>query len=191
MHFCGDNVLYHIFFGDMFIGLCKSLNLVGSAVCIDEKLLPFRERCGFRQFMPKKPSKYGIKIWIMCDCARKYMMNAKVYLGKENNEVARGLASNVVCTLVQPISGQDRGGRNVTTDNFFTSVDLTNQLKNKKLTLVGTMEQNKREIPQEFKPASQRDENPSIIGFTKDLTVVSYVPKKNKPVSSYHHSIII
>jgi len=76
------------------------------------------------------------------------MVNAKVYLGKENNEVAHGLASDVVCTLVQSISGQDRGERNVTTDNFFTSVDLANQLKNKKFTLVGTMKQNKREIPQ-------------------------------------------
>jgi len=81
------------------------------------------------------------------------MMNAKVYLGKENNEVVRGLTSDVVCTLVQPISGQDKVGRNVTTDNFFTSVDLANQLKNKKLTFVGTMKQSKREIPQEFKPA--------------------------------------
>ena len=79
----------------------------------------------------------------MCDCATKYMMNAKVYLGKENNEVARGLASDVVCTLVQPIYGQDRGGRNVTTDNFLTSVDLANQLKNKKFTLVGRKKQNK------------------------------------------------
>ena len=50
------------------------------------------------------------KIWIMCDCATKYMMNAKVYLGKENNEVARGLTCDVVCALVQPISGQDRAG---------------------------------------------------------------------------------
>jgi len=58
----------------------------------------------------KKPSKYGIKIWMMCDCATKYMMSAKVYLGKENNEVARGLASDVVCTLVQPISGQTEAG---------------------------------------------------------------------------------
>jgi hypothetical protein len=57
------------------------------------------------------------------------MTNAKVHFGKENNEVARGLARDVVCTLVQPISGQDRGGRNVTTDNLFTSVDLENQLK--------------------------------------------------------------
>ena len=38
------------------------------------------------------------------------MMNAKVYLGKENNEVARGLTCDVVCALVLPISGQDRAG---------------------------------------------------------------------------------
>jgi hypothetical protein len=68
----------------MFIGLCKSY-LVGSAVCIDEKLLPVRGRCGFRQYMPKKPNKYRIKIWMMCDCATKYMMNVKMYLDKENN----------------------------------------------------------------------------------------------------------
>jgi len=85
---------------DNFIGLCKSLYLVGSAICIDEQLLPFRGRCGFRQCMPKKPSKYGIKIWMMWNCATKYMTNAKVYVGKENNEIALGLASDIVCTLV-------------------------------------------------------------------------------------------
>ena len=44
------------------------------------------------------------------------------------------------------------------------------------------MNQNKREIPQEFKPARQRDEISSISGFTKYLTLVSNVPKKNKSV---------
>ena len=84
------------------------------------------------------------EIWMLCDCATKYMMNAKVYMGKENDEFARGLANDVVCTLVQPISDQDRGRRNVTGDNFFTFVGIANQLKNKKLKLVGTMKQNKR-----------------------------------------------
>ena len=52
------------------------------------------------------------------------------------------------------------------------------------------MRQNKREIPHEFKPSRQRDENSFILGFTKNLTVVSYVLKKNKSVvllSSLHH----
>ena len=121
-------------------------------------------------------------------------MNVNGYLDRENNEVAHGLSSDVVCTLVQPISGQDRGGQNVTTDNYFTSVDLADQVKNKKLTLVGTMKQNKTEIPQQFKPARQRDRNSSIFGFTKDLTIVSYVPKKNKSVvllSSLHRDSAI
>jgi hypothetical protein len=116
---------------------------------------------------------------MMCDCGKKYMMNAKVYLSKESNEVARGWARDV-CILVQPISYQDRCGRNVTTDNFCTSVDLANQLQT--ITLVGKIKQNKRETPQEFKPARQRDEKSSIFGFTKDVTIVSFVPKKNKSV---------
>ena len=147
---------------NMFVEICKLMYLIGIAVYIDKQLLPFQGRCAFRQYMPEKPSKYGIKIWMMCDCATKYMMNAKVYLGKENNEVARKLASDVVCTLVQPISGQ-QGGRNVTTDNFFTSVDLSNRLKDRCLTLVGTMKQNKKEIPTEFKPVRQRPEYSSLL----------------------------
>jgi len=42
----------------MFIGLCKSLYLVGSGVCVDEHLLPFRGRYGFRQYMPKKMCRF-------------------------------------------------------------------------------------------------------------------------------------
>ena len=46
-------------------------------------------------------------------------MNAKVYLSKENKEVARGLANDVVCTLVKPISGQ-QSGQNVTKGDLFS-----------------------------------------------------------------------
>ena len=79
---------------------------------LSEEDVPFDSIC------LKKPSKYGIKIWMMCDCARKYMMDAKLYLGKENNEVDRELGSNIVCTLVEPISGQ-QSGQNVTTDHIY------------------------------------------------------------------------
>jgi len=47
---------------DKFIGLCKSLYLVGSAVCTDEHLLPFRGRCGFRQYMPKKCADFSLNL---------------------------------------------------------------------------------------------------------------------------------
>lgn len=31
-------------------------------VTVDEMLVPFRDRCGFKVYMPKKPHKYGVKI---------------------------------------------------------------------------------------------------------------------------------
>jgi len=37
--------------------------------------------------------------------------------------------------------------RNVTTDNWFTSIELAEQLRVKKLTLVGTLKKNKCEVP--------------------------------------------
>jgi len=54
VHRLGDKMAAFQEIWDMFIGLCKSLYLVGSALCIDEHLLPFRGRCGFWQYMPKK-----------------------------------------------------------------------------------------------------------------------------------------
>ena len=127
----------------------------------------------------------------MCDCATKYMMNTEVYLGKENNEVVRGLASDVICTLVQPISGQDRGGRNLTKDNFFTSVDLANQPKNQKLTPIGTVKQNKRKIPQEFKLARQRDGNSSIYQGSHTCVICRKEEQISVLLSSLHHDSAI
>lgn len=39
---------------------------------VDEQLVPFKGRCRFRQYMPKKPAKYGIKIWAACDAKTSY-----------------------------------------------------------------------------------------------------------------------
>lgn len=39
-------------------------------ICVDQQLVPFKGRCGFRQYMPKKPAKYGLKIWAVCDVIR-------------------------------------------------------------------------------------------------------------------------
>ena len=75
----------------------------------------------------------------------------------------------------------------MTTDNFFTSVDLFNRLKDRSLTLVRTMKQNKKEIPTEFKPVRPNPEYSSLFGFTKELTLVSYVPRKNKSVVFLGH----
>nr|XP_023015977.1 uncharacterized protein LOC111505409 [Leptinotarsa decemlineata] len=57
--------------------------------------------------------------------------------------------------------------------------------------MVGTLKKNKPQIPPEFQPSKGRAVPSSLYGFTQDLTLLSYVPKKNQAVvllSSMHHS---
>ena len=56
----------------------------GVDVCVDEQLVAFKGRCGFRQYMPNKPAKYGIntiQIWVTCDVATSYAWWMQIYTG--------------------------------------------------------------------------------------------------------------
>ena len=88
-------------------------------------------------------------------------------------------ALDVVMRLVQPIEGS---GRNVTADNWFSSVPLARRLLEKKLTYVGTLRKNKKELPADFITVTTRNPKSSIFGFQDDTTILSYIPKKNKNV---------
>lgn len=50
-------------------------------------------------------------------------------------------------TVLELISPYKNSGRNVTTDNFFTSLELAKTLTSWNLTLVGTVRRNKRFLP--------------------------------------------
>ncbi|KAJ8926597.1 hypothetical protein NQ314_021023 [Rhamnusium bicolor] len=83
----------------------------------------------------------------------------------------------MVLRLVEPIRNS---GRNITGDNLYSSIELMSELQKQKLTYVGTVKKNKRFIPLEFMPSSERDVNSSSFGFTKHETIVSFIPKKKE-----------
>ena len=53
-----------------------------------------------------KPTKRGIKVWIMADAVTGYCCNLQVYTGKEGNDVDKGLASRVVKDIMEDYQGQ-------------------------------------------------------------------------------------
>ena len=102
----------------------------GAEITVDEQLFPTKSRCPFTQYMPNKPDKFGIKFWLAADVDTKYMVNGYPYLGKDPSRPAKqSLGESVVLKLVEPFLGK---GRNVTTDNFFTSLPLAHKLLAKK-----------------------------------------------------------
>ncbi|KAF2884261.1 hypothetical protein ILUMI_21913 [Ignelater luminosus] len=121
---------------------------------VDEQQLTSRGRCPFKQFIPSKPEKYGIKIWAACDSQTSFVYNCQIYIGKTGNQRERNQGKRVVLDMTKRL---ETSGRNVTTDNFSTSLDLAREMEKKNLTLLGTIRKNKPELPQELVTTRGRD----------------------------------
>lgn len=175
-------------FWKMFLDNLAKFYKPGSDLTVDEQLVAFRGRCKIKQYIPIKPGKYGIKIYWCCDAENSYPLTAEVYVGRQPGAaVGRNSTVDLVKRLVDPWKNK---GRNVTMDNFFTSAELAEDLLKVKTTVVGTMRHNRKEVPRELLKDRQREEKSSIFCFDRELTLVSYVPKKGKAVvllSSMHH----
>lgn len=176
-----------------FIKNSQNCYVPGQNISIDEQLFPSKARCRFTQYMPNKPDKFGIKFWLASDLQSKFIINGFPYLGKdETRQSSIPLSEFVVLKLIEPFTG---AGRNVTTDNFFTSKSLASKLLEKRTTLVGTIRADKRELP---KLAKQKKDNlprfSSEIYKTDNCTLTVYKSKPTKKVlllSTKHNSVNI
>ena len=108
---------------------------------IDETMIAFRGRLQFKQYLPGKAHKYGIKIFKLCDKSG-YTFNMTIYKGKSDRTFS--LPTEIVMNLSQPYLN---AGRTLVTDNFYTSVELAKKLLQSRTHLVGTLRSNRRGLP--------------------------------------------
>ena len=118
-------------------------------VSVDEAMIPFKGRLGFKQYMKDKPTKWGIKVFTLCDATNGYVYRLQVYTGKnlENSTTSVGLCSQVVLDLM---AGFDKRGHELYTDNYHTSPQLFLSLHNKGINACGTVRSNRRYFPQDL-----------------------------------------
>lgn len=141
------------------------------------KLIAFRGRCSFIQYIPSKPAKYGLKVFVLCDAKIFYVNNLEVYCGKqpEGKYNLPNTPTEIVLRLLENVKGSNR---NLTCDNWYSSYPLAKELLHHKVTMTETLKKNKRELQIQFMPNKERRVGSSLFGFQKDATIVSYVPKK-------------
>ena len=97
-------------------------------ISVDEGMIGFKGRLSFRQYMPAKPTKYGIKVWMAADASNAFVVNHEVYLGKQPGRVlTNGLGHHVVMELMRPFLNKNH---HVYFDNFFSSPKLLEGLQN-------------------------------------------------------------
>ena len=86
----------------------------------------FKGRSTLKQYLPLKPIKRGIKIWVRSDSLTGYAYDLNIYCGKEAVQDEMTLGERVVTKLCSSIKAKD-----VTLyfDRFFTTVNLLEKIE--------------------------------------------------------------
>ena len=106
---------------------CKHMYQPSQNMAVDERMVKSKHRSGIRQFMKDKPTKWGIKIWVIADSENGYTIDFNVYIGASaaGKTSKYGLGYDVVMKLVNPYLNQ---GYHLYLDNFYTSPQLVRDL---------------------------------------------------------------
>ena len=67
---------------DLVVSAFKNAYTPHQSLSVDESIIGFKGRLCWVQYMPNKPTKWGIKAWVLADSSNGYVSNFKLYTGK-------------------------------------------------------------------------------------------------------------
>jgi hypothetical protein len=144
---------------------------------VDEAMVGFKGRLSFKQYLPMKPTKWGIKIWELADSTNGYVLSMDVYTGKSSqpNQPTRGLGFRVVDTLMSPFYGRNH---HLYFDSFYSSVPLAEHLEANGTYTCSTIRQNRLGLPQAIKMANPRTPNETVRRQKGNLLATVWMDKR-------------
>jgi len=133
---------------------CSELYQPKQHVAIDERMVKSRHRSGIRQYIKDKPTKWGIKLWVLADSSNGYTIDFNIYIGRAaGRDISEyGLGYDVVMCLMEPYFNQ---GYHLYVDNFYTSVPLMKHLFEKGVPATGTILETRRSFPANLKNSKE------------------------------------
>ncbi|XP_070380752.1 piggyBac transposable element-derived protein 4-like [Dermacentor albipictus] len=97
-------------------------------LCTDKSLMPWRGRLAFRQYVPCKRHRFGVKLFGLCDVNTGYILRFIVYTGATTAVTILkelGFTGSVVVELLGDFLGR---GHSLLIDNWYTSPALFKSL---------------------------------------------------------------
>ncbi|XP_046400221.1 piggyBac transposable element-derived protein 4-like [Ischnura elegans] len=147
-------------------------------VTIDEGMCAFRGRLSFKQYMPQKPSRYGIKLYMLSESDSGYIWNFDVFCGQDN------VVKDVVTRLLGNLAGK---GHTLYTDRYYTSPLLAMELEGLQTGLVGTTQKNRRGMPSALRnPQLSRGEQ--VYRRKGNVLVLCWKDKRDVYIISTRHT---
>uniref|UniRef100_A0A0N5CFK3 DDE_Tnp_1_7 domain-containing protein n=1 Tax=Strongyloides papillosus TaxID=174720 RepID=A0A0N5CFK3_STREA len=182
----------------------QCFNLISSSLCspesitIDESLIGFKGRCCFLQYIPSKPDKIGLKVQMAADSHKRFIYCIELYGGRritEDGEIIQNTGLEIVKRFILNYFSKATGFT-ICTDSYYTSLNLLYFLKERNIAFIGTIRQNRKEVPQEMKHNAKRTLKSTIVKYLdNDASLTSHMCKTKKTVlilsSEYHDTLPI
>ena len=118
-------------------------------LAVEEVIIKFKGRVIFRQYIPKKRKRFGIKIYKHCD--ESGCTYDRVYLGTDSHSATDDMTATHA--TVRHLTSRVQGlGHKIFMDNFFSSPRLFDDLGRRKINSCGTVRPRRRDMPSDFGP---------------------------------------
>ena len=161
---------------DLILPKLKDNYKPGQNLSVDEGMIGFKGRVHFRQYMPAKPTKWGIKVWQICESDSGYCCGFDVYTGKKRDGNRQyGLGYDVVWSLTEAYHNQNR---HIYYDRFFSSINLAEHLELVNTYVCGTIMANRKGIPEAVKKAKLKRQGDLVQIQKGNLIATAYKDKR-------------
>ncbi|KAM3850276.1 piggyBac transposable element-derived protein 4-like [Diretmus argenteus] len=169
---------------------CKASYHPKKALSVDERMVATKAKTGMTQFMKDKPTRWGIKLFVLADAHNGYTIDFNVYHGKSHRPSSEhGLSYDAVMDLIKP--AYLGTGYDIYVDNFYTSPKLFLDLSSMRFGACGTYREYRKGCPRERANAlTKRSERGSVRWIREEpLLFVKWMDTRAVSMCSTIHSV--
>ncbi|XP_047124186.2 piggyBac transposable element-derived protein 1-like [Hydra vulgaris] len=128
-----------------YFNICFQSVPMSQRLCVDEQMCSTKMVLHIRQYMPAKPHKWGMKLFVLCDTYG-FSYGFELYSGASDSKISNGApdlgaAANVVSRLSQIIP--DHMNHIVYFDNYYSTLPLMIYLYSRGIYSLGTVRANR------------------------------------------------
>ena len=126
---------------------CLELFTPGKNIAMDESTVRYKGRIVFKTYNPQKPTKWGMRVYVLSDYDTGYISCFEIYFGKPTADALpradESFTNRIVMHLVDQLAAQTQGsGYHIYTDRFYTSTTLAIKFLHEKMYVTGTVQKN-------------------------------------------------
>lgn len=168
----------------------------GLELSLDEACCGYKGRIRFRVFNATKPKKFHMKLYQVCESKSGYILGFEVYCGKDGRTCASTApvvderctkTTKLVVGLMSELQLLDQG-YHLYTDNYYTSVELAEELLSRDTYLCGTIRSNRKRLALSVTKPKKMTSGDCVYRRNDNMLLLRWYDKRPVTILSTIHS---